>query len=77
MSMYLVTDCSDIDGTCVAGSDNCCSGAQEIIDYTAEAEGWYYLIVDAYNSYGLATVTVFDPIANEDQARGTVKSMYR
>jgi hypothetical protein len=77
MSLYLVTDCADIIGTCVAGSDNCCSGAQEIVSYAAEADGWYYLIVDGYNGCGEVTVTITDPIATDPETWGSVKSLYR
>jgi Cys-rich repeat protein len=45
--LYLVTDCSDIDGSCVAGSD---TGNPETINYTATADGTYYLIADGYLS---------------------------
>jgi len=77
MSMYLVTDCADIIGSCVAGSDNCCSGAQEIIDYTAAADGWYYLFVDGYSGCSEVTVTIDNPIPRDDATWGSVKSLYR
>jgi len=78
MAMYLFTDCADPLTSCVAGSDNCCSGAQELITYVAAAEGWYYLGVDAYSSAGcLVTVTIDAPVGNEDSAWGAVKSLYR
>ncbi|RPJ42775.1 MAG: hypothetical protein EHM19_09905 [Candidatus Latescibacterota bacterium] len=51
MSLYLVTDCSDL-STCVAGSDNCCDGADETIFYASAAGGTYYLIVDGFNASG-------------------------
>jgi len=77
MSMYLVTDCSDIIANCVAGSDSCCSGAQEVINYVAAADGWYYLFVDGYSGCSEVTVTIAAPIANEDSDWGGVKSLYR
>jgi len=53
MAMYLVRDCYDTVNTCVAGSDNCCSGAQEIVSWTADVAGTYfYLIVDGYSLHG-------------------------
>jgi Cys-rich repeat protein len=49
--LYLVADCGDIDGSCVAGSD---SGDPESIDHTAETSGTYYIIADGFAavSYG-------------------------
>jgi hypothetical protein len=78
MVMYLFTDCADPETSCVAGSDNCCSGAQELIVFTAEADGMFYLGVDAYTSSGCpVTVTIENPISNEDVNWGTVKSLFR
>ncbi|MCP3998171.1 MAG: hypothetical protein GY722_24385, partial [bacterium] len=42
LSLYLVTDCGDIAGSCVAGDD---SGNPECISYSG-GPGTYYLIVD-------------------------------
>jgi hypothetical protein len=56
-ALYLVTNCSDIPGTCVAGAD---AGNPETIVYTATASGTYYLIADGYStsSYGPYSLTV-------------------
>lgn len=77
MSMYLVTDCADIIGSCVAGSDNCCTGAQELIDYTAAADGWYYLIVDGYSGCSEVTISIDQPVAADERTWDGVKSLYR
>ena len=48
--LYLVTDCDDAAGTCLAGSDACCTGALEEIVYCSTEGGTYYIIADAYYS---------------------------
>lgn len=78
MSLYLFTDCADPLASCVVGSDNCCSGAQELVTYVAEADGWYYLGVDAYTSAGcLVTITLEEPIKTDDMSWGSMKSLFR
>ena len=77
MAMHLITDCLDDYTSCVAGSDNCCAGADEVISYVAAADGWYYLIVDAYSSAGCdVSVTIDAPVGNEAMEWGQVKSLY-
>jgi hypothetical protein len=78
MALYLFTDCADPFTSCLIGSDNCCSGAQESLTWTAEADGWYYLGVDAYTSAGCpVTVTIADPVSSDDTSWGSMKSMFR
>jgi hypothetical protein len=50
-SFYIVTDCANVSGTCVAGAD---AGYDiETISYTASTAGTYYVILDAYsNNWG-------------------------
>ena len=76
LSLYLITDCSDPQGSCVAGDD---SGNPECISYTAEAAGWYYMMVDTYTTCGagLATVTIDAPISTRAESWSSVKSLYR
>lgn len=78
-SLYLVTDCADIENTCVAGSDN--YGVPEVIIFdAATAPGTYYLIIDGYSATGLdgiVHVVVGGVVATEDTSWGNVKSMYR
>ncbi len=81
MSLYLVTDCADIPGTCVDGSDNCCGGATETVSWTNEGEGpvTLYLIVDAYglDVCGTYHMIVNAPVPTEVNSWGSTKSMYR
>ena len=78
-ALWLVTDCANTAGTCVAGADDTFSGDVETISYIATAAGWYYLIVDAYGTdgCGLATVIIDAPVGNEDLSWSNVKTMYR
>jgi len=46
-AFYIVTDCADVSGTCVVGSDQ---GDPEDIDWTCTVSGAYYLILDAYTT---------------------------
>ena len=74
LSLWLVSDCADVNGTCVAGDD---SGNPECVSYEAAADGWYYLIVDAYSGCGLVDVTIDAPVSNEDASFSNLKTMYR
>ena len=47
--MYMVTDCGNVGGTCVAGSDVGVEGDTEHLDYTFTSPGFYYLILDSYD----------------------------
>lgn len=56
-SIYLVSDCNDVDGSCVAGSDDSSNpGTTESLRYRFVVSGIYYLILD---SYGLNTSGVW------------------
>ncbi|MBN1826239.1 MAG: hypothetical protein JW958_08230 [Candidatus Eisenbacteria bacterium] len=81
MVLYLVTDCEDVVGSCVAGSDNCCSGIIETVTYTSEFGGTYYLIVDGYTGEGsgslVGTVTGCAGVASENESWGGVKNRFR
>jgi hypothetical protein len=74
LSIWLVSDCDDPENTCVAGEDN---GNPECVNYTAAADGWYFLIVDTYSGCGMVTVTVDAPIPTTDSTWGSLKSLYR
>lgn len=74
LALYLVTDCADIDGSCVIGDD---SGNPEEFTYTVEADGVYYLIVDAYSGCGLVGVSLSQPVATEAHSWTDVKSLYK
>ena len=81
IAIYLVSDCADIENTCVAGSDNTVSaGFEEIIFDAAQAPGRYFLILDGYSSSGVVgdwDVTVDGVVATDAATFGSVKSMYR
>jgi len=48
-SVYLVTDCSNVASSCVAGADQSGAGQIEHLRYKFTAPGTYYLIFDAYD----------------------------
>lgn len=82
MSLYLITDCSDPTGSCVVGSDNCCSGADEIISYTnTGGPTTFYVIVDGYSDEGAGTVygtvTGCCATATEENSWGQMKELFR
>lgn len=81
MSLYLITDCADPMGSCVAGSDNCCTGADEFFTYSSVAGGTYYLIVDGYSTTGTGTlygtVTGCCTTSTQDNSWGGVKTLFR
>ncbi len=84
-SMWMATDCADLAGTCVVGSDNTINEGLEQIpptddpDWVVPADGWYYLIIDGYdvNACSVVTITFFSPTANEDLSWGGLKTLYR
>ena len=78
-ALWVVTDCANTAGTCVAGADDTFSGDTEIVSFVAPAAGWYYLIVDGYGTgaCSLTTVTVDTPVSNENTSWSNVKTMYR
>ncbi|HOX24515.1 MAG TPA: PPC domain-containing protein [Candidatus Krumholzibacteria bacterium] len=72
-SLYLLTDCADMN-SCVAGGDD-----PEEFTYIAAADGWYYLIVDGYatGACGTSTITVETPVATKTATWATVKDLFR
>jgi hypothetical protein len=56
VSIYLVSNCSDVNGSCISGSDQTTSGA-EVLTPVVQTSGTYYLIVDGYGgASGTGTV---------------------
>ncbi len=51
-AFYMVTDCSNVPGTCVVGADDTVTGQPETIHYVVPATGTYYLILDSYTFGG-------------------------
>ncbi|HEY2955276.1 MAG TPA: FlgD immunoglobulin-like domain containing protein [Candidatus Eisenbacteria bacterium] len=49
-SIYLVTDCSDPAGTCVAGEDSTLVGGHETLVHKFTAPGTYYLVLDSFGA---------------------------
>jgi hypothetical protein len=47
-SLYVITDCADVAGSCVIGADNTYSGQAEVIHWVCPAVGLYYLILDSW-----------------------------
>ncbi len=76
-AIWLVTDCSDPAGTCVAGADVTFTGGIETINFTATTAGWYYVIIDGWSSCSLTTVWVDAPIATQNASWSSVKTLYR
>ena len=78
-SIYLVTDCADIDGSCVIGADLEPDGST--FDYTNNTGSYqeYYLIVDGYDSGGAYSVfiTYSGTVPTSLQSWGSLKALYR
>jgi hypothetical protein len=47
-ALYIVTDCGNVQGTCVRGADEMQTNATEYLGYTFPSAGTYYLIIDSY-----------------------------
>ena len=82
-SIYLVLDCEDIDGTCVAGADAYPSGSTFTYTNASGSSLQLYLIVDGYGStnngdFNIAGVNggTCDPVGNESMNWGSVKAMF-
>jgi len=82
-SIYLVTDCADIDGTCVAGDDAYPDGSTFTYQNLSGVAQQLYLIVDGFGSTasGLFTITGnngggCEPVGNETMNWGSVKAMF-
>ncbi len=78
-AIYLVTDCADIDGTCVAGADETVNGTETLVFDAGDAPGRYFLILDGYSasSEGDWEVVIDGVVATEGTTFDSLKSMYR
>jgi len=76
LSVYLVTDCADVPGSCVAGDD---SGNPEEISYTSENGGMYYLMIDSYTSCGSGLVSVMfeGVVPTQSSSLTEIKALFR
>ncbi len=81
IAMYLITDCNDPEGSCVAGIDLTYGSQPETLIFDAGANpGTYYLILDGYSSTaheGIWEVTVDGVVPTESTSFDSLKSMYR
>lgn len=48
LSAYVITDCGQIDASCVAGADDVTALGTETFSFTASAERDYFLLVDGW-----------------------------
>jgi hypothetical protein len=77
-SIYLITDCEDPAGSCVAGADAYPDGST--FTYTAGTTGRYYLIVDAYSgggAFNISGVNGGGPSSAQPATWGGVKALYK
>jgi hypothetical protein len=67
-ALYIVTDCSNVSGSCVAGADDTTTGQPEVLHYVASASGTYFVILDSYgtNTGGLWTLDYTIPCASPE-----------
>ena len=49
-AFYVVTDCSNVAGTCIVGADDTYTGEPEVIHFVAPADDAYFVILDAYGT---------------------------
>lgn len=81
-SIYLISNCADPVGSCIAGADATVSGQPENLSYTFSTAGVYYLILDSYGTgtYGTWTLTGTNECGVVGTSRttwGKLKSFYR
>jgi hypothetical protein len=83
-SLYLIADCADPFGSCLAGADATISeGLEEIIGFIAPYDGIFYIVVSAYSS-GTGPIEVYGTnygdgceVATESTTFDGLKSLYR
>jgi hypothetical protein len=49
LSLYVLTDCADVDGGCVIISDNGMAGETENVEFLADAGVSYFIVVDSFD----------------------------
>lgn len=81
-SIYIVTDCADPVGTCVAGADETVSGQAETLTYVFTHSGTHYVVLDSYgtSTFGSYTLTGSYECGAVGTSHGTwgkLKTMYR
>ena len=78
-SLYIITDCDDPVGSCVAGADDTLGGELEsIVGFVAPVDGDYYVITDNFGAGGPYTIVVtFDcPVSVEPSSVGAIKTRF-
>lgn len=76
-TLYVVTNCADAQGSCVAG-EAVGTGAQTVhFQNTTGVATTYYIICDSYRGSGAATLTIQAVVPTEAQSWGATKSLYR
>ncbi len=71
-TLYVVSDCADIAGTCGAGSDR---GQIETINYLIPSDGTYYIIADAFLTSGSGNFTLDVELTTPICTPGTTQCM--
>lgn len=80
-SLYIITDCNDPIGSCVAGADNTFTGQAEVINGFS-GTGTFYIILDTFSGFTpggtyTADITVNCPTATEETSWSDVKDLFR
>jgi serralysin len=81
-SIYLITNCADPQGSCVAGADATLTGVAEHLVYNVTTSGTYYLILDNYGTgaggaYTLVGSYTCPATAANRKTWGSLKTIYR
>ncbi len=68
-NLYIITDCADAGGSCVAGDEDICTGCTETIEPWLDAGVTYFIIVDGFSNSnadngGTYTLTV-EPLTGD------------
>ena len=75
VSLYVVTDCTDPSGSCVAGSTST-ADTPAMIDFSPLPGGLYFLIIDSDEQCDVVNVGLYGAVADEPQSWGSVKALY-
>ena len=80
-ALYLVGDCQDIPGTCVAGADRGLAGEPETLRHSFHEPGFWYLILDHHGGgqgdLSLTGALSCDTVAIQEATWTQVRSLYR
>jgi hypothetical protein len=77
VGMYVVADCGDVSGTCLAAADEFLGGFSEFLEFEAEQAGTYFLIIDSDGDCGPANLVINRPFPTEGLSWGSVKALFR